>query len=101
MRSPKSDGTGRHACAAVARALISALGGLDGFVFTGGIGEHAPEIRSGIGTRLAWLGPRLDDLSNAAAADRISATDSTIGVRVIATDEEAMIARHTLALIRQ
>jgi acetate kinase len=81
-------------------ALISALGGLDGLVFTAGIGEHAPSIRSAICTRLAWLGLRLDAAANTAGADRISTTDSAIEVRVIATDEEAMIAQHTLALIR-
>ena len=69
-------------------------------MFTAGIGEHAPSIRSAICTRLAWLGLRLDAAANTAGADRISTTDSAIEVRVIATDEEAMIAQHTLALIR-
>src|ERR1700733_8782924 len=76
-------------------ALASALGGLDGLVFTAGIGEHAPAIRSAVCNRLAWIGLRLDDTANAAGADRISAADSSIEVRVIATDEEAMIAHHT------
>jgi acetate kinase len=49
--------------------------------------------------RLAWFGLRLDNAANAAGMDRISAPDSTVGVRVIATNEEAMIARHTQAAI--
>jgi acetate kinase len=79
--------------------LAGALGGLDGLVFTAGIGERAPTIRSGICARLAWLGVRLDAAANAANAACISAPDSEIGVRVIATDEEATIARHTRALV--
>jgi acetate kinase len=82
-----------------AGALTSALGGLDGLVFTAGIGEHAPAIRSAICGRLGWLGLRLDDAANAAGADLISASDSAIEVRVIATDEEALIAHHTQAAI--
>jgi len=85
--------------AAQTGALVSALGGLDGFVFTAGIGEHAPAIRAAVCARLAWLGVRLDDAANAANAARIGAADSTIDVRVIATDEEAMIARHTRAVV--
>jgi acetate kinase len=81
-------------------ALASALGGLDGLVFTAGIGEHAPAIRAAVCARLAWLGLTLDDQANAADAPKISAPASQIDVRVIATDEEAMIARHTLATIR-
>jgi acetate kinase len=82
-----------------AGALVSALGGLDGLVFTAGIGEHAPAIRAAVCARLAWLGVRLDSAANAAGADRISTPDSNIEVRVIATDEEAMIAHHTHAAI--
>jgi acetate kinase len=85
--------------AAEAGALISALGGLDGLVFTAGIGEHAPAIRQAVCVRLAWLGLRLDNAANAAGADRISARDSTVEVRIIATNEEAMIAHHTRAAI--
>ena len=80
-------------------ALASALGGLDGLVFTAGIGQHAPAIRAEVGARLAWLGVRIDAGANAADAARISAPDGAVDVRVIATDEEAMIARHTLALV--
>jgi acetate kinase len=78
-------------------ALVSALGGLDGLVFTAGIGEHAPAIREAVCVRLAWLGIRLDNAANEANADCISSHDSKVEVRVIATNEEAMIARHTQA----
>ena len=80
-------------------AMVSALGGLDGLVFTAGIGEHAPAIRAAICARLAWLGLRLDDVANLAGASCISAPDSAVEVRVVATDEEVMIARHTRATI--
>jgi acetate kinase len=76
-------------------ALATALGGLDGFVFTAGIGEHAAAIRAAVCNRLAWLGVRLDAAANAANAALISTPDSSVEVRVIATNEEAMIARHT------
>jgi acetate kinase len=77
-----------------AGALVSALQGLDGLIFTAGIGENAPAIREAICTRLCWLGIRLDAAANAQGAARISASDSRIEVRVMATDEEAMIAHH-------
>ena len=76
-------------------ALVSALGGLDGLVFTAGIGEHAPAIRAEICGRLAWLGLRLDEAANTAGQACISTPESQIEVRLIATDEAAMIARHT------
>jgi len=84
-----------------AGAMISALGGLDGLVFTAGIGEHAPAVRSAVCARLSWLGLRIDETANAASAGRISMTDSKVEVRVIATDEELMIARHTQATINR
>ncbi|WP_372785578.1 acetate/propionate family kinase [Phenylobacterium sp.] len=82
-------------------ALVSALGGLDGLVFTAGIGEHAPAIRAEICARLAWLGLRLDEAANAAGLACISAPDSKIEVRVIATDEEAMIARLAQSVLQR
>ena len=84
-----------------AGAMISALGGLDGLVFTAGIGEHAAAIRASVCGRLSWLGLRIDDAANAASAARISTPDSKVEVRVIATDEELMIARHTQATINR
>jgi len=89
--------TYRIACEA--GGLISALGGLDGLVFTAGIGEHAPAIRAAIAARLSWLGLRLDPAANQAGPGRISTEDSAIAVFVIPTNEEAMIAQHTHAMI--
>lgn len=81
-------------------ALTSSLGGLDGLVFTAGIGEHAPPIRTMVCARMGWLGVALDDAANDAGAPIISAPGSRVVVRVIPTDEEAMIARHSLETIR-
>ena len=78
-----------------AGALASALGGVDGIVFTAGIGEHAPQVREAACARLAWLGVTLDEAANAAGAPLISTADSKVEVRIIPTDEEAMIAHHT------
>ena len=74
-------------------ALAASLGGLDGFVFTAGIGEHAPEIRAAVCERLRWLGvvPGTKIVGSC-----ISAPDSTVEVHVIPTDEEKMIGQHTL-----
>ncbi len=80
-------------------ALVSALGGLDGLVFTAGIGEHSPAIRAAVCARLGWLGLRLDARANMANAQRIGEPDSAVDVRVIPTDEEAVIARHTRATV--
>ena len=74
--------------------MAAALGGLDGVVFTAGIGQHSSEIRGAVCDRLAWLGVRLDNAANLAGKPRISAADSDVAVRVIATDEDVMIARH-------
>jgi acetate kinase len=74
--------------------MASALGGLDGIVFTAGIGAHSPEIRAAVCERLNWLGVRLDRAANHVSASCISAADSGVDVRVMATDEEAMIAHH-------
>jgi acetate kinase len=81
-------------------ALTSSLGGLDGIIFTAGIGEHAPQIRAMVCERLRWLGVELDKDANARGAEIISAAQSRVSVRVIPTDEEAMIARHTFDLVR-
>ena len=76
-------------------SMTAALGGLDGLVFTAGIGEHATEIRSRICKKAAWLGIVLDAAANEAGGPRISARDSPVSVWVIPTDEDLMIARHT------
>ena len=82
-----------------AGGLVSALGGLDGIVFTGGIGEHAAPIRAEACARLAWLGLRLDAAANTRGAGRISAPDSEVEAWVIPTDEELMVTRHTAAVL--
>ncbi len=81
-------------------ALASSLGRLDGIVFTAGIGEHAAEIRARVCARLEWLGVQLDADANARDHERISTSQSGVDVRVIPTNEELMIVRHTLATIR-
>ena len=80
-------------------ALTASLGGLDGLVFTAGIGEHASEIRSRICARCTWLGVVLDENANRAGRKRITAEASRIRVYVIPTDEEKMIAEHTVSHI--
>jgi acetate kinase len=82
-------------------SLAAALGGLDALVLTAGIGEHSPEIRARIAARAGWLGVRLDDAANRAGGPRISAADSRVSVWVIPTDEERMIAEHTLAVLHR
>ena len=79
--------------------LAAAMGGVDAVVFTAGIGENSQSLRARIAERLGWLGARLDPVANAAGATLISRQDSSIGIYVIPTDEELMIARHTVALI--
>jgi acetate kinase len=80
-------------------ALAASLGGLDGLIFTAGIGENAPEIRRQICSRAEWLGVSLDSVANVRGDRRVSTPESRVAVLVIPTDEEAMIARHTLAII--
>ncbi len=79
-------------------SLAAAAGGLDALVFTAGIGEHAPSIRARLCGDAAWLGVVLDPAANQAGGPRISAPDSKVSVWVIPTNEELMIARHTLGL---
>ena len=88
-----------YRCGLSAGQLAASLGGLDGFIFTAGVGENSAEIRAKICERLGWLGAVLDPEANAAGRTRISAASSRIPVLVIPTNEELMIARHTLALI--
>ena len=80
-------------------AYASVLGGLDAFVFTAGIGENSAPVRAALCARLAWLGVELDAQANAANGPRISSPHSKVSVWVIPTDEELMIAQHTLALV--
>jgi acetate kinase len=80
-------------------ALWAVLEGIDGLVFTAGIGEHSAEMRSRICARASWLGLRLDDAANRANGPRISARDSRVSAWVIPTDEEMTIARYTVELV--
>ena len=79
--------------------LAAALQGVDAFVFTAGIGENAAQLRARVMGRLAWLGVTLDHDANLRHARRISGSGSGIPVYVIPTDEELMIAQHTLTLL--
>jgi acetate kinase len=81
-------------------AYAAALGGLDALVFAGGIGENAPVIRGRICEGLGFLGIELDPRRNARNAPQISRKASPVGVRVIRTDEELMIARSVVRLLR-
>ena len=79
--------------------LAAVLGGIDALVFTGGIGENAPEIRRRICEGMGHLGLVLDQRANESGASVISAAGSAASIRVIPTNEELMIARHTIACI--
>jgi acetate kinase len=90
-------------CYNVARhvgSLAAALGGLDGLVFTAGVGENAAAIREQICRACAWLGLELDPGANNQHQTRISTPNSRVAAFVIRTDENLMIARHARALIR-
>jgi acetate kinase len=90
-------------CYNVARhigSLAAALGGLDGIVFTAGVGENAAAIRDKICRACTWLGLELDAAANKEHQTRISTRNSRVAAFVIRTDENLMIARHALALIR-
>ena len=86
-------------------AYLAALGGADAVVFTGGIGENSPEIRSRIVSGLEWMGLAIDIDANAAthggAEGRISRPDARLAAWVIPTDEELLIARDTLRLVKK
>src|SRR5438132_1058630 len=80
-------------------ALTASLGGLDGLVFTAGIGEHVSEIRSRVCARCAWLGVVFDEHANGMGQMRINTEASHVRVYVIPTDEEKMIAQHTVRYV--
>ncbi len=87
-----------HHVARAVGSLAVALEGLDALVFTAGIGEHAPSVRKAVCERLAWLGLALDRRANEGGRTRIDAPGSRIGVWIIPTDEEEVIARETARL---
>jgi acetate kinase len=81
-------------------ALTAALGGLDGLVFTAGIGEHAPEIRRRVCEMSRWLGIVIDPSANARGDECISTAESRASVWVLPTDEERTIARQAIEVLR-
>jgi len=82
-------------------AMAAAIGGIDTLVFTGGIGEHASVVRAEIARGLEHLGVRLDEARNTRSDAIISADGAACTVRVVKTDEERMVARHTARLARE
>jgi acetate kinase len=80
-------------------ALAAVLGGLDGLVFTAGIGENSAPVRGRIGEACGWLGVEMDREANAAHGPRISRAGSRVSAWVVPTDEERRIARHTAAVL--
>jgi acetate kinase len=81
-------------------ALAASLGGIDGFIFTAGIGENSADIRKRVCDRLTWLGVRIDEDLNSEGSALMSVPDSVVKVRTIPTDEERMIALHVLQSCR-
>lgn len=80
--------------------MAVALNGLDSIIFTGGIGEHQPEIRAAILEQLRWLGFNIDYKANDANALQITTQDSRLAAYVIATDEEQCIADDAAYLMK-
>lgn len=89
-----------YRCGLNAGMLAAALGGIDAFVYTAGVGENSAPIRARIAEGLAWLGAELDPVANDSGATLISTASSRVALYVLSTDEELMIARHTLALLK-
>jgi acetate kinase len=81
-------------------SLAAGMGGIDGLVFTAGIGERSAEVRARVLRRLAWLGFVLDEAANQAGGPRLTRPESPRAAYAIPTDEEIVIARHALALVR-
>jgi acetate kinase len=100
-RDPRAAEAVEYFCYRIAReigSLAAALGGLDTLVFTAGIGEHAPPIRSRVAELTSWLGIRVDSQANEASRQSIHTSGSKVQVWVLPTDEELMICRHTRRL---
>jgi acetate kinase len=81
-------------------SLAAALGGIDALVLTGGMGEHAPEIRRRICEGLGWLGVGFDAEANLNGSRDLSAGDGRVATLTIPTDEEIVLARHAEGLLR-
>ncbi|MGH7131580.1 MAG: acetate/propionate family kinase [Phycisphaerales bacterium] len=82
-------------------SLAAALGGVDALVFTGGIGENAPSVRAAICGLSRWLGVEFDEHANARGEPRVSRSDSRVSVWVVPTNEELMIAKHTMNVLAE
>ncbi len=89
-----------YAITKYAGAYAAVLGGLDALAFTGGIGENSAAVRAAVCRNLAWLGVELDTDANSANRSRISSPESRVSAWVVPTDEELMIAQHTMTLLR-
>jgi acetate kinase len=103
----KGDPQAQLAIEMFARAAAKAIGGfvatmgeLDTIVFTGGIGEHDPDVRAKICSRMEIFGLQLDQNANKMGAAEIASHDSAVSVQIIETDEDGQIARHVTALLR-
>ena len=90
-----------HRIALNAGMLAAALNGIDAFIFTAGIGENSASIRARVAEKLAWLGVDFDAAGNKSGGPLISKPHSKVAVYVIDTDEEFMIARHTISFLSQ
>ena len=88
-----------HRVARGVGSLAAALGGLDGLVFTAGVGENAAPVRAAVCEACAWLGVELDPAANEARGPRITGAGSRVSAHVVPTDENRMIARHTRAVL--
>ena len=82
-----------------AGALIASLGGIDTLVFTGGIGEHAAQVRAAVCRRLAFTGVSLDEAANARAGEKLAVDGAAVEIRIVPADEEREIARSASALL--
>jgi acetate kinase len=80
-------------------SLAAALGGVDGLVFTGGIGQRDSQTRKEVAEGCAWLGARLDKEANDKHRQRIDGANSALPIWVLPTDEERVICGHTIALL--
>jgi acetate kinase len=81
--------------------LATALGGIDGLVFTAGIGENAPAVRQAVADRMSCFGIKLSETANAKNELCISSEGSRVACYVVPTDEELMIAKHTLQVLQK
>jgi len=89
------------AIASQVAAYAATLGGIDALVFTAGIGEHQPALRAAVCARLGWAGLELDPARNAANERRIHASASRVGIFVLPTDEESVIASEAAAVLAE